>query len=43
MAIVAINASKGDVDALAEMRKYIQTDEEYSAFAKVLYSHFKLP
>ena len=42
MAILAINASKGDAVALAEMKNHIQSDEEYSAFAITLFKKFGL-
>lgn len=42
MAIMAINASKGDIDALTEMRKLIKPEEEYSAFAIVLFNKYGL-
>lgn len=42
MAIMAINASKGDIIALTEMKKHIQSDEEYSAFAITLFKKFGL-
>ncbi len=39
---VAIKASKGDVDALQEMKSYINADEEYSAFSIELFAKFNL-
>lgn len=42
MVYVAIRASKGDLDALVEIKSCIKTDEEYSAFAIELFKKYKL-
>lgn len=42
MAVLAIHASQGNADALAEMRNLIKKDEEYSAFAITLFQKYRL-
>ncbi len=42
LSFVAIQASKGDLDALNELKSCLNKDEEYSAFAKMLFKKFKL-
>jgi uncharacterized protein (TIGR02646 family) len=42
LAYVALRASKGDLDALAELKFSMQPDQEYSAFAKSFFRKYKL-
>ncbi|HEV2478693.1 MAG TPA: hypothetical protein VGS79_03480 [Puia sp.] len=42
MAVIAIQASHGNIEAIAEIKRCMGKDEEYSAFAKALFKKFGL-
>jgi len=43
LAFIALHAKNGDATALVELKRYMQKDQEYAAFARAFHRKFNLP